>query len=306
MYVNRIGIWGDLMKKEDRRAARCALEYTSFVLLLLLAVGVMMALFHVLGGNMPSSASTLLDTSASERQFTVILDAGHGGEDGGAVGKVNGRDICEKELNLSIAWLLRDLLAADNVNVIMTREQDVLLYNRNTDYEGRKKALDLAARLAIGQTTENALFVSIHMNAFPQTQYHGLQVYYSPNHPLSQTLAEDMQTRVCEQLQSDNHRKIKRAGSDIYLLEHLDCPAVLVECGFLSNPEECAQLTDPVYRRQIAFLLFCSIRECMTADVTDDATGGAIAVSANILERFVRATQIVTNDLIFSKKYYIM
>ncbi|MBO5898902.1 MAG: N-acetylmuramoyl-L-alanine amidase, partial [Clostridia bacterium] len=121
----------------------------------------------------------------------------------------------------------------------------------------------IAARLAVGQSTENAMFVSIHMNAFPQRQYKGLQVYYSPHHPTSQMLAEAMQRKVAAHLQPDNERKIKRAGSEIYLLEHLECPAVLVECGFLSNAEDCAALSDESYQQRLAFLLFCAIRETM-------------------------------------------
>jgi N-acetylmuramoyl-L-alanine amidase len=190
--------------------------------------------------------------------FTVVIDAGHGGEDGGAV---SASGIVEKELNLQIALLLRDLLEANGVKVIMTRTTDTLLYDKNADYEGRKKVLDLAARVAVAESTENAMFVSIHMNAFPQAQYKGLQVYYSPNNTVSETLAETIQRKIATSLQPDNHRKIKRAGSEIHLLEQLDCPAVLVECGFLSNAEDCRALTDPAYRQRLAFLLFCAIRE---------------------------------------------
>ncbi len=252
------------MEHSGRRAAQCLLGYLGFVLLLIVSVVGVLALFHYLSRTAPTGmGDDSLPASATAAGYTVVLDAGHGGEDGGAVGRLGGEEIYEKHLNLAVTRLVRDLLVADGVSVVMTREKDVLLYDRNVDYEGRKKALDLAARLAVGQSTENAIFVSIHMNAFPQTQYKGLQVYYSPQHPLSETLAQTMQTRVIEQLQPDNARKIKRAGSEIYLLDRLNCPAVLVECGFLSNTEDCAALCDESYQQRLAFLLFCAIRETM-------------------------------------------
>lgn len=251
------------MGNGHRRAARCLLGYLGFVLLLLVCVVGLMAVFHHLSRTAPTWSSTSLPVLAQAGGYTVVLDAGHGGEDGGAVGQLDGNAIEEKHLDLAVTRLLRDLLVADGVEVVMTREEDVLLYDRNVDYEGRKKVLDLAARVAVAQRTENAIFVSIHMNAFPQPSCRGLQVYYSPNNALSETLAQAIQSKVVSSLQPDNHRKIKQAGSEIHLLEQLDCPAVLVECGFLSNPEDCRALTDPAYQQKLAFLLFCAIRETM-------------------------------------------
>ena len=248
------------MQKHHRRALRCLGEYIGFVLLLLIAVGGIAALLWFLSQSAPKQQTAALSDTA---YHTVILDAGHGGEDGGAVGMAQGNEIHEKDINLTISLMLRDLLQAEGIHVIMTREQDVLLYDRNTDYEGRKKMLDLAARLSIGQSTPHALFVSIHMNAFGQAKYHGLQVYYSPNHALSSVLASNIQTNVQTQMQPDNNRKIKRADSSIYLLDRLKCPAVLVECGFLSNPDECALLSQKEYQQKISFLLFGAIRKTL-------------------------------------------
>ena len=253
------------MENGGRRALHCLLGYLGFILLLLVSTLGLVSLFHHLSQASPTDTKDARPVVAESLPYTVVLDAGHGGEDGGAVGHLDGEEIYEKHLNLAVAKIVRDLLVADGISVVMTREQDVLLYDRNVDYEGRKKVLDLAARLAVGQSTENALFVSIHMNAFPQTQYKGLQVYYSPNHALSLTLAETMQSKVVATLQPDNHRQIKRAGSEIHLLEQLECPAVLVECGFLSNADDCAALCDEAYQQQLAFLLFCAIRETMGA-----------------------------------------
>jgi N-acetylmuramoyl-L-alanine amidase len=151
------------------------------------------------------------------------------------------------------------LLEQEGVSVVLTRKEDVLLYDRNTDFEGRKKVLDLAARRLVGDSTPNSIFVSIHMNSFSQESSHGLQVWYSANHPLSMSLAQSIQDGAREGLQPDNHRRIKAAGSSIYLLWHLENPAVLVECGFRSNPTEAERLGSEEYQQQMAQMLCASI-----------------------------------------------
>lgn len=195
-------------------------------------------------------------TVMGDRPYTVILDAGHGGEDGGASSSDR---VFEKDLNLTIVMNIGTYLEQCGVKVIYTRTEDILLYDRNENYQGRKKILDLAARLKIARECDNAVFVSIHMNAFPQKQYHGLQVYYSPHHPLSQSLAQVIQENVRADLDPHNQRKIKKADSSIYLLDRLDKPAVLVECGFLSNEEEAEKLADEEYQKQLSLILAKSI-----------------------------------------------
>lgn len=190
--------------------------------------------------------------------LTVIVDAGHGGEDGGAV---SASGIVEKDLNLDVAMRLAAYLETEGVRVITTRTTDTLLYDRNVDYRGRKKALDLAARRRIAEENPSAIFVSIHMNSYPQAQYKGLQVWYSTNDPRSLEIAESIQHTVASQLQPENERAVKAATSAIYLLRHITSPAVLVECGFLSNPEEAAALATEEYRDRLAFLLCRAILE---------------------------------------------
>ena len=194
----------------------------------------------------------------SSSRLTIVLDAGHGGEDGGAVG-VSG--VYEKDLNLSITLILRELLVANGVDVVLTREDDRLLYDTTIDYHGRKKALDLAARRKIAEETSDALFVSIHMNSYPLSQYRGLQVWYSPNDARSEKVAAHVQERVAATLQRENDRDIKKAGSSIYLLHHLQQPAILIECGFLSNAEDCARLEDEGYQRQLALQIMLALCE---------------------------------------------
>ncbi len=189
---------------------------------------------------------------------TIIIDAGHGGEDGGTVG-IDGT--YEKELNLAIALELKQILQSEGMNVRLTRETDILLYDRNSDYYGHKKAQDAAARIAISNEYENAVFISIHMNSFYQSKYSGLQVYYSENSPLSSLLAETVQSLTKKNLQPNNTRKIKPSNDNIYILKNITHPAILIECGFLSNPTECKKLNSSEYRTQLCMVIYCAIEE---------------------------------------------
>ena len=190
-----------------------------------------------------------IDTSGSTLRYTtVIIDAGHGGEDGGTSSKSG---LIEKNINLELALLLKEKLEAQGVSVVLTREDDRLLYDRNADYQGRKKKLDMEARLNTISNTENCILISLHMNAFSDPRYSGLQVWYSDNNPESQSLASGIQNTVAQNLQPQNNRKIKSAGTSIYLLKQSSCPAVLVECGFLSNIEEAKLFEDTSYKSSL-------------------------------------------------------
>ncbi len=188
----------------------------------------------------------------------VILDAGHGGEDCGAVG-VNGS--YEKDINFAISTALAAMLRSAGVTVIETRTEDRLLYREEENIKGFRKIYDLRNRLAVAEANPDALFVSIHMNSFPEEQYSGFQVYYSRHSENARILAERLQSLVAERLQPDNHRKIKPAGDAIYLLDRAENTAVLLECGFLSNRKECEKLSTEDYQKQLSFLLFCGIME---------------------------------------------
>ena len=194
----------------------------------------------------------------------VVIDAGHGGEDGGASSAAG---VLEKDLNLSVAFALRDLFEVAGVPVVMTRTEDVLLYDRNVDFQGRKKVLDLAARRLMAEKVAAeveqrgggvCLFISIHMNAFPQPRYSGMQVWYGRGDPLSAEVAGRIQSAAVA-VMPDNHRKIKAAGRNIYLLDRIQTPAVLVECGFLSNPEEAERLSREGYRYAVAAAVFAGV-----------------------------------------------
>ena len=188
---------------------------------------------------------------------TVIIDAGHGGEDGGAIGK-NGA--YEKDINLIIAQKLKQRLERINIPCVLTRNTDTLLYDKNADYNGKKKKLDLLARKEFAEKYENAIFISIHQNSFGKSQYSGFQIYYSPNEPSSKLLAQKLQSAVKETLQPNNTRTIK-PSSNIYLLDELFCPAVLIECGFISNEVECDRLCDDSYQNALCDVMCNTISE---------------------------------------------
>ena len=242
------------MYRDRRSPIRYLAAFLGFSLLFLAVACTMIAIgWHIASDSAPTDQKT-----ETIPRPVIIIDAGHGGEDGGAIG--NG-DVTEKDINLKIAKALDEMLRSAGYETVMTRTDDRMLYDPNADYQGRKKRLDLAARLAVAQEHESAIFVSIHMNAFPQTQYSGLQVYYSENHPDSKQLAELIQGDARSLLVPDNNRRIKPSNGTSYLLEHIMHPSVLVECGFLSNPEECRLLATEEYQRKLATVLFHALTD---------------------------------------------
>ncbi|MBQ8496187.1 MAG: N-acetylmuramoyl-L-alanine amidase [Clostridia bacterium] len=184
--------------------------------------------------------------------YTVVIDAGHGGRDGGASASDG---TLEKHLNLAVALKLKALLESADIRVVMTRESDIELASPDSPH---KKLDDLSARVKIAEAEENAVFVSIHMNQFPVEKYSGLQVYYSRNNAQSLTLAETIQKGALSSFPEMPERKVKPA-EDIYLMEHLQIPAVLVECGFLSNHAETALLKTEAYQKKLAMRIYASL-----------------------------------------------
>ncbi len=208
-------------------------------------------LFNSLGEARAVAAA--LEQSDKKR---ILIDPGHGGEDGGTVG-VNG--VLEKDLNLSLSEVLGAILEFSGYEIIQTRTEDKMLYDRNVNYQGRKKMLDLKGRLEMAQTIKPDLFIGIHMNAFPEQKYSGLSVYYSKNQAKSKDAAEIIRSNVKSNLQPDNNRETKAASSNIYILDRITCPAILIECGFLSNPAECEKLSSYDYRRELSLVFYSSL-----------------------------------------------
>ena len=176
----------------------------------------------------------------------IVIDAGHGGEDGGAVSESG---VLEKDINLSIANNSADLLKIFGYKVVQTRTDDVSLDNGEDSVHSRKVA-DLKKRLEIFNSDKNNVVISIHQNKFSQSKYYGTQIFYSPNNSQSQNLAECIRNSVKKCLQPNNERQCKKADGSIYLLKKAENPSVIVECGFLSNQTECQKLAeeDPTFK----------------------------------------------------------
>ena len=180
---------------------------------------------------------------------TLVIDAGHGGFDGGAVGSSG---TTEQDINLSIAQRVQALAGFFGVRTALTRaDENALDYDSSRSIRENKVA-DIRAREQIVRETSDPVFVSIHLNKFSDAQYRGAQVFYSPNHAGSKTLAELLQASLADGCDPANTRQAKRAENTIYLMNQLECPAVIVECGFLSNPAEEQLLNDTGYHKKIA------------------------------------------------------
>ena len=187
-----------------------------------------------------------------EKKGTVVVDAGHGGEDGGATG-VHGE--LEKDINLAIALELQRLLEQHQFEVVMVRDWDTDLSDQNLPTVAQRKRSDLQRRLRLVEESGDCVLLSIHQNFFTESQYSGAQVFYSANDPRGEALAEAIRASIVETLQPENTRQNK-VGEGVYLLEQCRVPAVLVECGFLSNPEEAAALADPDYQKRMAQAIY--------------------------------------------------
>ena len=207
----------------------------------------------IMGAMLLSRAGSAVAVLSSEVSSApiVVIDAGHGGEDGGAISVTGVR---ESTLNLEISQRLNDLLHFLGIQTKMIRTEDVSVYTEGETI-AQKKVSDIHNRVAMVEQTPNAVLVSIHQNQFSESQYRGAQVFYAQG---SQELAELLQSELAEQVDPKNHRECKQAKG-IYLLEHISCPAVLIECGFLSNPAEEALLRDESYQKKLASVIACTL-----------------------------------------------
>lgn len=184
---------------------------------------------------------------------TIVLDPGHGGEDGGASGK-NG--IQEKDINLAVSLNLKQMLKVSGFPVVMTRDSDISICDKNLGTIRERKVSDIHNRLKIVESRKDCILISIHQNHFSDSQYYGSQIFYSKNNEQSKMLAESIQTKIVSLMQPENKRQVKPGGNTIYLLWNTKVPAVIVECGFLSNETEANKLKDPLYQKQMAFSIY--------------------------------------------------
>lgn len=229
------------------------------------ALSLIMALVGVFfwGANEGRGEASAVSLTKIETAPVVVLDPGHGGEDGGCS---SADGTLEKDLNLSVSMILCDILNAAGIKTVLTRDDDTMLYDRFgdlSDYTGKKKTYDLKNRLRLAEDSECRLFLSIHMNKFSVEKYSGLQVYYSQNDSDSITAALRIQKYAREYTDPKNEREIKKAGSEIFILNRAEMPAVLVECGFLSNPADLEKLKTDAYQKELSLTIGAAVADSL-------------------------------------------
>lgn len=215
---------------------------------------ILTCLIMVLAGTIAGGA--LLISSYAGNFFNndtlrIIVDAGHGLPDGGAVG-VGGT--VEQEINLAIAQKLEEVLSAKGIEVIMTRSDDSGIWDEEDASIRQKKLEDMYNRLDIMKKSDANLFVSIHMNSYASPKASGLRIFYSPKHEDIKPLAENIQSRMSDVTGAEMN-VVKAADSKLFLMKNPPLPAILVECGFLSNPQEEKKLSSEDYQARLAWAI---------------------------------------------------
>ncbi len=222
--------------------------YLTFIFFLLLFIFLIFNAFKMLNKQIIGNINNF--------PYTIIIDSGHGGEDGGAVNKDG---IAEKDINLAIAKKLEKMLYVSGLKIQMTRTSDISIHDKDANTIRKKKVSDLNNRLKIFNSSSKNIVISIHQNNFSEEKYCGTQIFYSNNEPKSKEIAECIRKSVVNLLQPNNSRECKPAGKNIFILHNANVPAVIVECGFLSNKKESSLLSSEDYQKKMAFAIYCGI-----------------------------------------------
>lgn len=204
------------------------------------------------------AVTVIAENTPIERKTCIVIDPGHGGEDGGAVSCTG---VLESTYNLTIATRLNDLMHLLGYETKMIRTTDTSVYTKGETI-AQKKASDLKERVRIVNETENALLLSIHQNNFPDGRYSGAQVFYAGTEG-SQALAEQMQAAFVSTLNPGSKRKCKKSDG-VYLMEHIERTGILIECGFLSNPGEEARLRDRNYQKNLCCVIAATVSKYLS------------------------------------------
>lgn len=199
------------------------------------------------------AVSVMAESVPMERENCIIIDAGHGGEDGGATSCTG---IPESRYNLEISLRLNDLFHFLGYDTKMIRTTDISVYTKGKTI-AQKKNSDLKERVRMVNDIENGLLLSIHQNNFPDSRYSGAQIFYADTEG-SQFLAKQLQDSFIATLNPGSSRQSKKS-SGIYLMEHIQCTGVLVECGFLSNAAEEAKLANPEYQKKVCCVIAATV-----------------------------------------------
>lgn len=218
---------------------------------------VIISSMFILGGNTSFAYLNL-------KGKTIVIDPGHGGFDGGAV---SADGVSEKNINLAISMQLKKYIENSGGNVIITRDGDYALNDEKSVVTKQKKRSDLVNRKDIINSSKGDFLISIHLNFFSETKYKGAQVFYEPVHNQSKILAELLQSILVENLDKENNRVASKISDSKFLYKDLQIPAVIVECGFLSNEKEAKLLNDKSYQKRIAYSLYTGI--CKYYTTTD-------------------------------------
>ena len=217
----------------------------------------------------------LADSSVSasaEKLPVIIIDPGHGGEDGGTQ---SADGTLEKHINLDISLKINELLLSEGFTTVLTREGDYMIYDDGSTTQRQKKNSDIHNRMKTVEENGDCILLSVHQNYFTESKYSGTQVFYSKNNPDSRLLAEKIQKSVVSALQPDNTRQTKESGSDIYLLYHSQVPSVMVECGFMSNYAEAEKLKDEDYQQKMAEAIVEGLKNYIESDIEGDSNNGS-------------------------------
>ena len=210
---------------------------------------IMVIVFSIVAVTGSRTVTTIAENIPVERSITFVIDAGHGGEDGGASSCTG---VLESQLNLQIARRLEDLFHFLGYQTVMIRRSDISVYTEGKTI-AQKKISDLKERVRIVNATEGALLISIHQNIFADSRYAGAQVFYNQEGE-AENIAHLLQQAMVTSLNPGSNRQCKPADG-IYLMQHSKRPGILVECGFLSNPEEERKLREGEYQKHICCVI---------------------------------------------------
>ena len=228
------------------------------IILSCLIMGLFAFSFQVAENNSATELKNTVETTATPVSGkVVVIDAGHGKPDEGAE---SSSGTTEAETNLKIALKVQNLLEQSGCTVILTRSDENAIYDIDSKTLKQKKISDIRNRVKIGNESSADIFVSIHLNKIPQSQYYGWQCFYKANDENSIKLAKQLQENLNESIQKENKRVAMKLDT-VYIMKHVEIPISIVECGFLSNQEEENQLLDDSYQNRLAWGIYNGIQE---------------------------------------------
>lgn len=215
-----------------------------------------MTSFFLMKKSQDNTVTTM--SSISENPPIIVLDAGHGGIDGGCS---SAEGVPEKGINLNILLTLRDMFRLYGFDVEVTRDEDRSIHDDGIEGIANQKSSDMDNRLEIFNKHDNAICISIHQNQYTDPKYSGGQVFYSDTNSQNKYLAQAVQDKFKEYIQPENDREIKQCGKELFLCYYSKNPTIMAECGFMSNPDEAALLNTEEYQHKIAFSIFAAVNE---------------------------------------------